>query len=441
MTIQMPEKVKYIIETIQAAGFEAYAVGGCVRDSILGRTPDDWDITTSAKPEQVKSLFRRTIDTGLQHGTVTVMLEKEGFEVTTYRIDGKYEDGRHPTEVTFTACLEEDLKRRDFTINAMAYNEQEGLVDIFGGMEDIGRKMIRCVGNPEARFGEDALRIMRAVRFSAQLGYKIEEETERAIVRLAHTLTQISAERIQVELVKLLVSPNPDYIEAAYKTGITKVILPELDKAMECEQNTVHHCYTVGRHIVETLKQVPADKVYRLGMLLHDIGKPERKTTDENGKDHFHGHAGKGEEMAKVILRRLKFDNDTIYKVSKIVKYHDYGIGVLPTKKSVRKAIHKIGGDIYPYLFAVRKADILAQSEYEREAKLYRLALDQQFYEEILRDEECTSLKDLAVTGKDLIEAGVQPGPQLGEILERLLEEVLEDPSKNTKESLLALIP
>ena len=441
MTIQMPEKVKYIIETIQAAGFEAYAVGGCVRDSILGRTPDDWDITTSAKPEQVKSLFRRTIDTGLQHGTVTVMLEKEGFEVTTYRIDGKYEDGRHPTEVTFTACLEEDLKRRDFTINAMAYNEQEGLVDIFGGMEDIGRKMIRCVGNPEARFGEDALRIMRAVRFSAQLGYKIEEETERAIVRLAHTLTQISAERIQVELVKLLVSPNPDYIEAAYKTGITKVILPELDKAMECEQNTVHHCYTVGRHIVETLKQVPADKVYRLGMLLHDIGKPERKTTDENGKDHFHGHAGKGEEMAKVILRRLKFDNDTIYKVSKIVKYHDYGIGVLPTKKSVRKAIHKIGEDIYPYLFAVRKADILAQSEYEREAKLYRLALDQQFYEEILRDEECTSLKDLAVTGKDLIEAGVQPGPQLGEILERLLEEVLEDPSKNTKESLLALIP
>jgi len=375
--IQMPEKVKYIIETIQAAGFEAYAVGGCVRDSILGRVPDDWDITTSAEPSQVKELFRRTIDTGLQHGTVTVMLDKEGFEVTTYRIDGKYEDGRHPTEVTFTACLEEDLKRRDFTINAMAYNEQDGLVDIFGGMEDIEKKIIRCVGDPEARFGEDALRIMRAVRFSAQLGYEIEEKTKRAIIKLAPTLKQISAERIQVELMKLLVSPNPDYIELAYETGITKVIFPEFDKAMECEQNTKHHCFTVGRHIVETLKQVPADKVYRLGMLLHDIGKPGTKTTDEEGKDHFHGHAVAGEEMAKEILRRLKFDNDTIYKVTKIVRYHDYGIGVCPTKKSVRKAINKIGEDIYPYMFAVRKADILAQSGYERDEKMSRLSLDQ----------------------------------------------------------------
>lgn len=440
MTIQMPEKVKYIIETIQAAGFEAYAVGGCVRDSILGRTPDDWDITTSAKPEQVKALFRRTLDTGLQHGTVTVMLEKDGFEVTTYRIDGTYEDGRHPKEVTFTSNLEEDLKRRDFTINAMAYNEQVGLVDIFGGLRDMEQKMIRCVGEPEARFGEDALRIMRAVRFSAQLGYVIENQTKEAIVKLAHTLKQISAERVQVELVKLLVSPNPDFIQVAYETGITKVILPEFDAAMECQQKTPHHCYTVGEHTIQTLKQVPADKVYRLGMLLHDIGKPETKSVDEGGLDHFHGHPVKGEEMAKGILRRLKFDNDTIYKVSKIVRYHDYGNSFDPNPKNVRKAIYKMGEDIFPYMFEVRKADILAQSLYQREEKLTRLVLWQQCYQEIKESGDCLSLKDLAVTGKDLIEAGIAPGPALGEILTKLLEEVLEDPAKNTKEYLLSRI-
>ena len=440
MTIQMPEKVKYIIETIQAAGFEAYAVGGCVRDSILGRTPDDWDITTSAKPEQVKALFRRTLDTGLQHGTVTVMLEKDGFEVTTYRIDGTYEDGRHPKEVTFTSNLEEDLKRRDFTINAMAYNEQVGLVDIFGGLRDMEQKMIRCVGEPEARFGEDALRIMRAVRFSAQLGYVIETQTKEAIVKLAHTLKQISAERVQVELVKLLVSPNPDFIRVAYETGITKVILPEFDAAMECQQKTPHHCYTVGEHTIQTLKHVPADKVYRLGMLLHDIGKPETKSVDEGGLDHFHGHPVKGEEMTKGILRRLKFDNDTIYKVSKIVRYHDYGNSFDPNPKNVRKAIYKMGEDIFPYMFEVRKADILAQSLYQREETLTRLVLWQQCYQEIKESGDCLSLKDLAVTGKDLIEAGIAPGPALGEILTKLLEEVLEDPAKNTKEYLLSRI-
>lgn len=441
MTIQMPEKVKYIIETIQAAGFEAYAVGGCVRDSVLGRIPDDWDITTSAKPEQVKALFRRTIDTGLQHGTVTVMLDKDGFEVTTYRIDGKYEDGRHPTEVIFTACLEEDLKRRDFTINAMAYNEKSGLVDIFGGLKDIERKVIRCVGEPEARFGEDALRIMRAVRFSAQLGYEIEKQTKEAIVKLAHTLKQISAERIQVELVKLLVSPNPDFVRVAFETGITKVILPEFDQMMACEQNTPHHCYTVGEHTIQALKLVPADKVYRLGMLLHDIGKPETKTTDEDGKDHFYGHPSRGEEMAKDILRRLKFDNDTIYKVTKIVRFHDYGNSFEPTHKNIRKVIHKMGEDIFPLMFAVKKADILAQSLYQREEKLENLARCQQVYEEVKAAGDCLSLKTLAVTGKDLMEAGVQPGPRLGEILAQMLEEVLEDPGKNTKEYLLSRIP
>lgn len=227
MILEIPKNAETILHILEKAGYEAYVVGGCVRDSILGRSPDDWDITTSAKPEQVKALFHRTVDTGLQHGTVTVLMEKEGYEVTTYRVDGEYEDGRHPKEVTFTASLKEDLKRRDFTINAMAYNPSSGLVDLFGGLEDIERKIIRCVGNPLERFTEDALRIMRAVRFSAQLGFAIEEETRKALKVLAPNLKHVSAERIQVELVKLLMSPHPDYLRVAYEAGITAEFLPE----------------------------------------------------------------------------------------------------------------------------------------------------------------------------------------------------------------------
>ena len=241
MKITLPEKVKKIIHTLKSHGYEAYAVGGCVRDSILGREPEDWDITTSALPEETKALFERTFDTGIEHGTITVLMGKEGFEVTTYRIDGKYEDNRHPKQVTFTRCLREDLLRRDFTINAMAYNEEEGIVDIFGGMEDLKEGVIRCVGNAKERFGEDALRILRAVRFSAQLGFSIEEETKAGIVALAPTLQQISAERIQVELVKMLVSPNPERIRLAYELGITKVILPEFDEMMNTAYNTLYY--------------------------------------------------------------------------------------------------------------------------------------------------------------------------------------------------------
>ena len=274
--ILLPEKVNMIIETIQAAGFEAYAVGGCVRDSILGRIPDDWDITTSAKPHEIKKLFKRTIDTGIQHGTVTVMLDKDGYEVTTYRIDGEYEDSRHPKEVTFTSNLKEDLRRRDFTINAMAYNEKVGLVDIFEGMSDIEKKVIRCVGDAKERFTEDALRMMRAVRFSAQLGYSIDEDTKNAIKELAPTLQKISAERIQVELVKLVLSPNPDYLKIAYETGITAQVFPEFDLCMETKQNNPHHMYSVGEHTLWSMKHIKADRVLRLAMLFHDMGKPGR---------------------------------------------------------------------------------------------------------------------------------------------------------------------
>lgn len=436
--IKLPEKVKFIIDTIMDAGYEAYAVGGCVRDSILGRVPDDWDITTSATPHQVKELFKRTIDTGIQHGTVTVMLEKEGFEVTTYRIDGEYEDSRHPKEVTFTANLVEDLKRRDFTINAMAYNDKAGLVDVFEGILDIERKMIRCVGDPKERFTEDALRMMRAVRFSAQLGYEIEENTAAAIEELAGNLVNISAERIQVELVKLVTSPHPENLRIAYDTGITKVIMPEFDVCMETVQNNPHHCYTVGEHTLKSMESIRPDKVLRLSMLFHDIGKPSTISTDEKGIHHFYGHPNVSEEMARKILRRLKFDNHTVYMVTGLVKYHDRNVE--PAPKYVRRAILKVGEDIFPLLFDIKKADIAAQSDYKREEKLETLEQVRKAYEEVLANNQCVSLKTLAVTGKDLItEAGMQSGPGLGRVLEKLLDEVIEDPGLNNKETLLRL--
>lgn len=432
----IPEKAAQVLKVLHAAGYEAYVVGGCVRDSLLGRDPQDWDITTSARPEQVKALFKRTIDTGIQHGTVTVMLDKEGFEVTTYRIDGKYEDGRHPTEVIFTPSLEEDLKRRDFTINAMAYNDEEGLVDLFGGLKDIDRKVIRCVGNAKARFGEDALRILRAIRFSAQLGYKIEEETREGIRILAPTLEKISAERIRTELVKLLVSDHPDYIRIAYETGVTKIILPEFDTCMETPQNHPHHCYSVGEHILVSLTQVPADKDLRLTMLFHDIGKPRVLTVGEDGLTHFYGHQDVSEKMAKEIMLRLKFDNDTIASVCRLVKFHDYGNECKPTMKIVRRAVNKIGTAGFPALFDVKYGDMMAQSTYLRQEKQENLEAWKDLYRQVMESGQCVSLKMLAITGNDLIRLGMKPGREMGELLAELLDQVLEEPELNTKEYL-----
>lgn len=440
MRITIPEKANYIIKTLTEAGFEAYVVGGCVRDSILGREPEDWDITTSARPEQTKKLFKRTIDTGIQHGTITVMLDKEGFEVTTYRIDGKYEDGRHPNEVLFTPSLLEDLKRRDFTINAMAYNDQKGLVDAFGGLEDIRQGILRCVGDPLARFGEDALRIMRAIRFSAQLGYSIEDKTKEAIRKLSSNLGRISAERVQAELVKLMVSGHPEYLRLAYETGVTSVILPEWDILMKTEQNHPHHCYSVGEHTLHALMNVEAQKDLRLAVLLHDIGKPAVLTVDEAGTTHFYGHAMAGEQMTRNILRRLRFDNDTVATVSCLVQYHDYCNDVEPSMPLVRRAIQKVGENTFPLLFPVKYADIMAQSDYLRREKLERLERWQELYHQIVEEKQCVSLKTLAVGGGDLIALGMKPGKELGATLQELLDMVLEDPARNRKENLLAYV-
>lgn len=431
MKIELPRKVVLIIKNLQRHGYDAYAVGGCVRDSILNRKPEDWDITTSAKPEQVKRIFRRTVDTGIEHGTVTVLIGKDGFEVTTYRVDGLYEDGRHPKEVTFTSRLEEDLKRRDFTINAMAYNDDERLVDAFGGMRDLNYHLIRCVGDPKERFSEDALRILRAVRFSAQLAFPIEPETAEAIKSLAPNLEKISAERIQAELVKLLVSDHPERIQDACELGITKVVLPEWDDMVGVKQNTPHHKYDVAAHTVHALQNVKNDKVLRLTMLFHDMGKPVMKTTDENGRDHFKGHAIASEQIAKTVMKRLKFDNDTIRKVTKLVAYHDYRME--PTGANVRRAMHEIGVELFPYYLAVRLADTKAQSSYERRGKLKNIIQIRELYRNALRNKECVTLKDLAVTGTDLINLGIAPGKELGTLLNELLDMVIEDPAWNQK--------
>lgn len=434
MKITLPGKVTMIINNLQMHGYEAYAVGGCVRDSILAKRPEDWDITTSAKPEEIKRLFRRTIDTGIEHGTVTVLLGKDCFEVTTYRIDGMYEDSRHPKEVIFTNRLEEDLRRRDFTINAMAYNDEVRLVDVFGGMKDLNSHLIRCVGNPKERFAEDALRILRAVRFSAQLNFPIEPDTADAIRELAPTLENISAERIQAELVKLLVSAHPEQIRDAYELGITKVVLPEWDAMEGVAQNTPHHKYDVAEHTVHALKSVKRDKILRLTMLFHDMGKPAMKTTDENGRDHFKGHALVSEEIARSVLRRLKFDNETVKKVTRLVCYHDYRIEATP--QNVRRAMNRIGVELFPYYLAVRMADVKAQSPYRRREKIENIIAMREIYQDTLVSEHCVTLRDLAVSGKDLMRIGMKPGRELGNMLNELLEWVIDDPECNKKEIL-----
>lgn len=438
MLIHLPEDVKAILHTLQEAGYEAYAVGGCIRDSCFGRRPDDWDITTSAKPQETKALFGKTIDTGIQHGTVTVIRHGRGYEVTTYRVDGEYEDGRHPKEVTFTASLKEDLRRRDFTVNAMAYNEEDGLVDLFGGRQDLEQKIIRCVGEANERFEEDALRIMRAVRFSAQLGFSIEERTKEAIRGHAERLRQVSAERIQVELTKLVISPNPDFLRIAWETGITAVVLPEFDHLMEQPQNNPHHCFSVGEHTLHAMQAVRPDKCLRLAMLLHDVAKPLCLTTDAEGIDHFHGHAQKGERMAAQILKRLRYDNHTTELVSRLVKWHD--VAIAPEKR--RCAGLPPGWErAFPLILEVKAADLAAQSDYQRTEKREWLERLRGLYEEIEREGNCLTIKDLAVNGRDLIQAGITPGPQLGLALQQLLEIVLEDPEKNTREYLLSSLP
>ena len=395
-TFALPENVNDIIDELMRHGYEAYAVGGCVRDTLLGRTPGDWDITTSAAPEAVKRIFKRTIDTGIEHGTVTVMLEKCGYEVTTYRIDGEYEDGRHPKSVEFTTKLAEDLKRRDFTINAMAYNDQTGLVDLFDGMGDLERGIIRCVGEAEERFTEDALRMLRAVRFAAQLGFSIESKTMEAIRALASGLSKISRERIQAELTKLLTSSHPELVEKINSLGLMKQILPELAQSYE-QADT--------EKMLARLMHTEPDTILRYTVFLSVVeDMPERRR-----------------ERTRRILRELKFDNHTTDFVSRLSEWREVE---LSTERPVlRRQIVEIGEDLFPYLL-----------------KLQGAGWARKLYDEMKASGDCLAVRELAVNGRDLLEAGITPGKQIGETLLWLLQIVLEKPEYNTRETLLSVI-
>ncbi len=401
MKIILPDDVRMIINKLNENNYEAYAVGGCVRDSILRRVPGDWDITTSALPMQVKAVFPRTIDTGIQHGTVTVMLGKNGYEVTTYRVDGEYQDGRHPESVEFTASLEEDLKRRDFTINAMAYNDQEGIVDMFCGAQDIEDKIIRCVGDARERFNEDALRMLRAVRFSAQLGFDIEENTCNAIKELAGNLDKISKERIHTELGKTLLSKHPDYITKAYELGITSIVFPVYDRI------------TDKKFTGELLQKVPADIAFRYAAIMCDI----------DGKE------------AAAILKGLKLDNNTIDKTKALVTYH--GMQLNYTESRLRKFAGEIGPEQLKDILRFEYIFYSIQNDTEKIKAVDQL---DKMLEQIMDRGDCINLKGLAVKGSDLIKLGVAPGKELGIILKECLELVLENPEYNNRDILLEKI-
>lgn len=413
MRIQIPSHVEYIIGKLNQNGYEAFAVGGCVRDTLLGRTPGDWDITTSARPEQVKALFRRTIDTGIQHGTVTVMLERTGYEVTTYRIDGEYEDGRHPRQVEFTSDLLEDLKRRDFTINAMAYSHETGIVDAFGGMEDLEKRVIRCVGEPMERFEEDALRILRAIRFSAQLDFSIEEKTREAITRIAPNLAKVSRERVQMELTKLLCSDHPEQIRQVYETGISRYVSEEFS------------CLPWEKAVISPA--LPKEKYVRWAAFLRcacpmeqDSWQTDLSCEKAAGKK-FCEEREKAVRSGGKILRDLKLDNETIGRVKTLTSW--CGEKLLPEAPSVRRAMSKMEPEVWDALVELNQYgdEILCLTK------------------EIRAAGDCLDLKHLAVNGRDLMSAGVRPGKDMGEILNRMLQEVLEHPENNQKEILMSM--
>lgn len=434
-TINLPEAVHEIIRALNRAGFEAYIVGGCVRDSLLGREPKDWDITTSARPEDVKALFPYTFDTGIKHGTITVRRSGESYEVTTYRVDGNYSDHRRPDQVAFSSSLKEDLLRRDFTINAMAYHPETGLVDLYQGLRDLEQGVVRCVGNAADRFQEDALRMLRAVRFSAQLGFSIDPVTYRAIGLLKDLIRHVSWERIRDEMTKILISEHPEVIRQVHETGLMRHIIPEWDAMAGTTQNHPYHLYTVAEHTVRAVCSIEADPVLRWTMLLHDIGKPSAHSVDTRGIDHFVGHVEEGVVLAGRVLNRLKFDNNSKFRILSLIRYHE-SHPVL-SHRFIRRITASIGQDLYLDLLKVQEADAKAKNPEYGTAELEIIRQSRAMFEEMMRNGDPVSLRQLAVSGQDLIDLGFERGPVIGRVLQLLLEQTLEDPSLNRREFLL----
>ena len=435
LDIILPLPVARALSILEAHGYEAYTVGGCVRDSLLGRTPNDWDITTNATPEQMKACFDdfRVIETGIQHGTLTVIVEGMQLEITTYRNDGEYLDNRHPVQVTFSKHIEDDLSRRDFTVNAMAYHPQKGLVDLFSGRDDLTARVIRCVGDAKTRFEEDGLRILRAIRFASVLDFEIEENTAKAIHGCKHLLSGIAAERIREEFCKLICGRGAVRILRAY-IDVVAAFIPELATCVGFEQNTKYHCYDVFEHTLHALELCENDDfITRLGILLHDIGKPLCYTEDEQG-GHFKGHAPAGVEITRNLLSRLRFDNETIHRMELLVEWHD--IPLSAEKKRVKRLMQRINDADILRLLEIKRCDRLAHAEKFQELSP-DLALIPFVIDEIRTEDACLSLRTLAVDGADLMELGIPEGKMIGQMLHILLDEVIDERLPNEKNALL----
>ncbi len=438
VTVALPDNVRQIIDILARRGYDGYAVGGCVRDSLLGKTPHDWDICTPATPEEMKACFTglRVIETGVRHGTLTVMLDGTPYEVTTYRVDGDYRDHRHPESVTFVRSLIDDLSRRDFTINAMAYNDKEGLVDPFGGWEDLSAGLIRCVGNPDERFDEDALRILRALRFASVFGFRIEPDTAASLRRQKQLLCHISAERINTELSKLLCGDGAGEILKNYP-DIIAVFIPEITPMPGFEQHNPYHRYDVWEHTAVSVQNAPRELVLRLVMLLHDIAKPRCFTRDANGAGHFYGHQAIGAKLAQRILRRLKYDNRTVDTVTMLVRCHD--VAIQPDARAVKRLLGKLGPDNFKRLLAVKRADFSAKSADHCARNIEKLDAIQGILQRILEEGQCFRVKDLAVNGSDLLALGFSQDKKLGRALETLLELVISEQVPNDRAQLLKI--
>ena len=437
--IEIPNSAQVVLNILNENNYEAYIVGGCVRDALLGLTPHDWDICTSATPEQMLECFKnyKTIETGLKHGTITVLVDNEPFEVTTYRIDGKYSDNRHPDEVVFVTDLKKDLSRRDITINAMAYNPVNGLIDYFNGLEDLKNQTIRCVGNPDNRFNEDALRIMRVLRFASTYGFNIDAKTSDSLNRNKKLLHNIAVERIQKELCRLIAGKGAEQILLDYKEIIGEII-PELQLCFNFEQNNKHHIYDVYTHMIKALSSYKGNDVYvTLALFLHDIGKPHCYFENETG-GHFNGHGVVSYDIVKDILTKMKFDNETIKTVSELVLYHDSNI--VPEKRAIRRWLNKIGETQFRRLLEVRQCDILAHSKTHQSVNLETLNSIYVALGNVIAEDSCFQIKDLDINGNDLIAIGIPQGPEIGNLLNYLLELIIDEKIENKKDILLQTV-
>ena len=436
--MKLPPQVQNALDRLNAAGFEAYVVGGCVRDALMGRTPGDFDLTTSALPEETAAVFagERVIETGLQHGTVTVMLDGMPLEITTFRVDGAYSDARHPDAVTFTRSLREDLARRDFTMNAVAWSPETGLADPFGGEADIRARVIRCVGDPELRFREDALRILRCLRFAATLGFSVAPATAAAARENRERLRRISAERVAAELCKLVCGSDVRRVVCS-ETDILGAVLPELLPLRGFDQRSPYHCYDILEHCAAVCELMPPEPVLRLAGLLHDVGKPDCFFVGEDGLGHFYGHAVRSAELVEPLLRRLRFDNESREEITGLVRLHD--MRVEPTERGVLRALRRFGPDFFFHLVRLKHADALAHAPGpSRDERIGRAAELERLGRELLAGNACFSLKDLAISGDDLLAAGFAPGPAVGAALNALLDAVTDGRVPNERAALLA---